>query len=219
MDSPGGFSEGVRLDNLLVTPPRPRNPFLADAFKRAGLVERIGRGIDSIFESQLRNGRPAPSYALSGPASVTVVLNGGAANLDFVRFAVQEARRSRPLALAELLLINELHLRRSISAADAASLVQCGETEARGVLARLVERGICEARGGRHRAWHLSAAMYRAFGDEAGLVRTHGFEVLQQEQMVVQYVATHGAIQRKDAAALCRISPKMAGHLLRNLLE
>ena len=39
ISSPGGFPEGVRLDNLLVTPPRPRNPFLADAFKRAGIVE------------------------------------------------------------------------------------------------------------------------------------------------------------------------------------
>jgi len=33
ISNPGGFPEGVRLDNLLVTPPRPRNPSLADAFK------------------------------------------------------------------------------------------------------------------------------------------------------------------------------------------
>ena len=44
ISNPGGFSEGVRLDNLLVTPPRPRNPSLADAFKRAGIVERTARG-------------------------------------------------------------------------------------------------------------------------------------------------------------------------------
>jgi ATP-dependent DNA helicase RecG len=49
ISSPGGFPEGVRLDNLLVTAPRPRNPLLADAFKRAGLVERTARGIDTIF--------------------------------------------------------------------------------------------------------------------------------------------------------------------------
>jgi ATP-dependent DNA helicase RecG len=41
VSSPGGFPEGVRLDNLLVTAPRPRNPLLADAFKRAGIVERL----------------------------------------------------------------------------------------------------------------------------------------------------------------------------------
>lgn len=64
------------MGNLLVAPPRPRNPLLADAFKRAGVVERTGRGIDIIFEEQLRNGRPAPSYEQSTPESVVLVLPG-----------------------------------------------------------------------------------------------------------------------------------------------
>ena len=49
ISNPGGFPEGVRLDNLLVTTPRPRNPSLADAFKRAGIVKRAARGVDTIF--------------------------------------------------------------------------------------------------------------------------------------------------------------------------
>ena len=54
ISSPGGFPSGVRLDNLLVTPPHPRSPLLADAFKRTGLVERTGRGINRMFAEQLR---------------------------------------------------------------------------------------------------------------------------------------------------------------------
>lgn len=46
ISNPGGFVEGVTLNNLLVTEPRPRNPALADALKRIGLVERTGRGVD-----------------------------------------------------------------------------------------------------------------------------------------------------------------------------
>lgn len=57
--SPGGLPEGVRIDNLLVTPPRPRNPTLADAFKRAGIVERTGRGVDTIYYGPLA---PATAY-------------------------------------------------------------------------------------------------------------------------------------------------------------
>ena len=72
VSNPGGFPEGVTLDNLLVTPPRPRNPLLADAFKRAGLVERTARGIDTIFFEQLRNGRPAPSYHRSTTTDVVL---------------------------------------------------------------------------------------------------------------------------------------------------
>jgi ATP-dependent DNA helicase RecG len=77
ISNPGGFPEGVRLDNLLVTPPRPRNPSLADAFKRAGIVERTARGIDTIFFEQLRNGRPATSYERSTETDVILVLPGG----------------------------------------------------------------------------------------------------------------------------------------------
>jgi ATP-dependent DNA helicase RecG len=76
ISNPGGFPEGVRLDNLLVTPPRPRSPLLADAFKRAGIVERTARGIDTIFYEQLSNGRPAPDYGRSTERDV--VLAAGA---------------------------------------------------------------------------------------------------------------------------------------------
>ena len=53
ISSPGGFPGGIRLDNLLVAPPHPRSPLLADAFKRTGLVERTGRGINRMFAEQL----------------------------------------------------------------------------------------------------------------------------------------------------------------------
>ena len=42
ISNPGGFVEGVTLNNLLTTEPRPRNPALADALKRhrAGGADR-----------------------------------------------------------------------------------------------------------------------------------------------------------------------------------
>jgi len=216
--SPGGFPEGVRLDNLLVTAPRPRNPLLADAFKRAGIVERTARGIDTIFFEQLRNGRPAPSYARSNEATVSVVVPGGAANLDFVRLLVTEAQRGRDLALDELLILNTLWQTRSVTTDDAARLVQKPEVQTRAALHRLVEAGLVEERGQkRGRSWHLSAATYRLLGDKAGYVRQRGFEPLQQEQMVLQYVEKHGRITRREAAELCRIASHQARDLLARL--
>jgi ATP-dependent DNA helicase RecG len=218
--SPGGFPEGVRLDNLLVTAPRPRNPLLADAFKRAGIVERTARGIDTIFYEQLRNGRPAPSYARSNEATVSVVIPGGAANLDFVRLLVTEAQQGRDLTLDELLILNALWQARSLSTDEAARLVQKPEAEARAALSRLVEAGLVEERGQKKgRTWHLSAAIYRLLGDKAGYVRQRGFEPLQQEQMVLQYVEKHGRITRREAAELCRITGPQAYRLLDRLAE
>ena len=189
ISNPGGFPEGVGLHNLLVTPPRPRNPLLADAFKRAGIVERTGRGIDIIFTEQLRNGRPAPSYERSTETDVVLVLPGSEANLDFVRLVVEESQTGRPFGLDELLLLNHLWQERRVTTSAAARLIQKSETEARAVLERLVESGLVEAHGERKgRSYHLSAATYRRLGAQAAYVRQRGFEPLQQEQMVLQDV-------------------------------
>lgn len=220
ISNPGGFPEGVRLDNLLVTPPRPRNPLLADAFKRAGIVERTARGIDTIFFEQVRNGRPAPSYHRSTEASVVLVLPGGAANLDFVRLVAEEARADRPLALDALLLLNQLWQERQITTQEGAALIQKPEADARSQLQRLVEVGLVEPRGERKgRSWHLSQSTYERLDDKAAYVRQRGFEPLQQEQMILQYVDAHGRIRRRDAADLCRLGPSQASRLLRRLVD
>lgn len=217
--SPGGFPEGVRLDNLLVTQPRPRNPLLADAFKRAGIVERTARGIDTIYFEQLRNGRPAPNYGRSNVNGVVLVLPGGVANLAFARMVAEQSQANRPLSLDELLLLNQLWLERRLTTAEAASAVQKPEVEARSRLQQLVEAGLAESRGqGNSRSWHLSAAAYRRLDERAAYVRQHGFEPLQQEQMVLQYVAKHGRIARHEAAELCQISSDQAKRLLARLV-
>jgi ATP-dependent DNA helicase RecG len=218
--SPGGFPEGVHLDNLLVTQPRPRNPLLADAFKRCGLVERTARGIDTIFFEQLRNGRPAPSYGRSNETGVVLVLPGGEANLDFARLVAEESQAGRPLSLDDVLVLNHLWIDRRLTTAEAAALIQKPEADARGRLQRLVENGLVESRGERKgRSWHLSAATYRRFGEKAAYVRQRGFEPLQQEQMVLQYVEKHGRITRREAAELCQLSADQAKRVLVKLVK
>ncbi|MGH2586144.1 MAG: ATP-binding protein [Dehalococcoidia bacterium] len=220
ISNPGGFPEGVRLDNLLVTPPRPRNPLLADAFKRAGIVERTARGIDTIFEEQLRSGRPAPSYDRSTEAAVVLVLPGGRANLDFVRLVVEQNQTGDPLGLDDLLTLNHLWLERRLTTTHVATLIQKPEAEARAVLERLVEVGLVVSRGERQtRSYHLSASTYRRLGAEAEYVRQRGFEPLQQEQMVLQFVQAHDRITRGQVAELCQMSSLGARALLARMVR
>jgi len=218
ISSPGGFPPGIRLDNLLVAPPRPRSPILADAFKRAGLVERTGRGINRIFDGQLRIGRQPPDYSRSTAEDVDLILQGGPANLAMARYVAEEARAGRELSLEELLVVNELLRERRVSTARAAELLQLGEDATRGLLNRMVDRGILQARGeARGRTYHLSAGAYRALGEGVAYVRARGFEPLQQEQMVLSYVEAHGRITRREAAELCQIGPDQAKALLKRL--
>jgi ATP-dependent DNA helicase RecG len=220
VSNPGGFPEGVTTSNLLVAPPRPRNPLLADAFKRAGLVERTGRGINRVFESQLAIGRPAPDYGRSTDAWVEARLRSGPADRELAGFVAESRQRGERYSLQDLLVLHEVRQERRISSAQAAELFQVSQEEARAVLNELVERGLLEARGERKgRTYHLAAAVYRRLGQKAQYVRTRGFDDLQQEQMVLTFVDRHGSITRADAAELCQLEPVQASRLLRRLRD
>lgn len=218
--SPGGFPEGVTLDNLLVHEPKPRNPRLAEAFRRIGLVEQTGRGIDKIFAGQLRYGRTAPDYGRSDATAVRVVLRGGQPSLQFAAFVYEQDKAGTPLSLDELLILNTLFFERRIDTERAGSLIQKGMTEARSVLERLHERGMVEARGEkRGRVYCLAAALYRRLGETLAYVRSRGFDRIQQRQMILNLVDAEGRITRKKAAELCQISEPQAYHLLSKLVS
>jgi ATP-dependent DNA helicase RecG len=220
ISNPGGFPEGVRLDNLLITAPRPRNPILADAFKRAGIVERIARGIATIFFEQLRNGLPAPSYERSTDTDVVLVIPGGKARLEFARLAAEESRAGRPLGLDDLLILNRLWLDRRLDEPAAAALIQKSEGEARSALRRLVGAGLAElGEEKKGRPYLLSAPACSRLGEKVENGRQGVMESVRRERMVMEFVEKRERISRKEASDLCRISSFQANRLLGRLLK
>lgn len=222
ISSPGGFPAGVRLDNLLVVPPHPHSPLLADAFKRTGLVERTGRGINRMFAEQLRVGRPAPDYGRSSDDHVVAILPGGPANLAMTKWVLeQENQQQRPFGLSELQVLAELDRERRATAGELARLVQRTEAETRNLLTRMAERGWIEARGdGKGRTWHLSAAVYRVLDTPCGLrpdARLRAAATRADDLAVRR--CTYGQITRIQAADLCSLSPDQASRLLRRLAK
>lgn len=218
--NPGGFLEGITLSNILAHEPKPRNPCLANAFLRIGLVEATGRGVDEIFRGQVQFGRPLPDYHLSNREGVRLMLRGGDANLDFVSFVYQQARAGNTLSLEELMVLNHLQFERRIDISEASRLIQKGDARARNTMERLVEQGLVDARGERQgRVYLLSSVVYRALGEPSGYVRLRGFDAIQQETMVLQYVEAHGRITRREAVELCKLSKDQASHLLRRLTQ
>lgn len=135
-----------------------------------------------------------------------------------LRLLVTDASDNRAFALDEMLLLNALWHERQIVTHDASTLLI--QKDARSTLHRLVGAGLVEERGNKKgRTWHLSAAAYRALGDKAAYVRQRGFEPLQQEQMVLQYMEKHGKITRQDVAQLCRLTGPQAYRLLQRLVD
>lgn len=219
ISNPGGFVEGVTLDNLLVVEPRPRNPLLADAIKRIGLAERTGRGVDLIYQGLLRYGRAAPDYQRSDSHSVVVRLPGGEADLDILRMVIEEEnRRQSPLPIESLIALGQLRQKRRLDISTLALFIQRDEGIARSILEQLVEAGLVEAHGVKKgRTYTLSPQIYQQMGQPVDYIRQVGFDPIQQEQMILSYVKKYGRITRKGTMELCRLNEDQASRLLRKL--
>jgi ATP-dependent DNA helicase RecG len=219
VSNPGGLVEGVTLANLLTTEPRPRNRTLADAMKRIGVVERTGRGVDSIYRGMLRYGRPAPDYSRTDNNNVSVRLSTAEADLAFLkRIVEEEARRQRNLPIDSLITLAVLRDAKRLTADDLARQIQRDAVQARRTLEALNEAGLVQAHGAtRGRTYTLAPGVYQATGDKAGYTRQMGFAALQNEQLVLNYVRQHGAIRRADVMSLCRLTEDQATNLLLRL--
>jgi len=221
ISNPGGFVAGVNLNNLLTTEPRPRNPALADAFKRIGLVDRTGRGVDLIFAGMLRFGRPAPDYSESISDLVKLSISTEPADLAFVRMVLnEEARDAMTLPVESLMILTALRTARRMDIRQIALQLQRSDPQTKAILEQLVEAGMIEAQGGnRNRQYLLSPSVYRALGKRAEYTRQAGFAPLQQAEMIKNYLKEHGSMKRADVASLCRISPDEAGALLQEMVK
>ncbi|MGZ0786053.1 ATP-binding protein [Pseudomonas saponiphila] len=219
VSNPGGLVDGVTLANLLVTEPRPRNPALADAMKRIGVVERSGRGVDKIFRGMLKFGRPAPDYSYTNAQSVVLRLPTAEADLDFRRLVVEHERATHAeLPIDSLIALAALRESKRVTTDELAVLIQRDVTSAKRTLEALSEAGLVEAHGStRGRSYILSASLYQAAGDKAAYTRQAGFTTIQHEQMVLSYVQQHGQVQRAEVMDLCRLSPDQAAKLLKRM--
>lgn len=219
VSNPGGLVDGVTLQNLLVTEPRPRNRALADAMKRIGVVERSGRGVDTIYRGMLKFGRSAPDYTRTDSQNVVLRMPTEPADLDFRRLVVdEERRRNSEMPIDSLIALGALRQLKRLSAEELAQRIQRDVTSAKRTLEALTEAGFVEAHGAtRGRTYMLSAAVYGAVADKAAYTRQAGFAPIQNEQMVLSYVRQHGRIKRAEAMELCRLSEWQTKQLLKRM--
>lgn len=143
--SPGGLPPGITIDNILVHEPKSKNPLLAESFKRIGIIEQTGRGVDKIFMGQLRYGRPPPGYGRSDMTGVRVILGGGEASKQFAAFVFERDRQGHRLTLEELILLNILYLDQRIDLISAQKAIQRDSAEAHRILEALRSNGLITA--------------------------------------------------------------------------
>lgn len=216
--NPGGFPRGVTRENVLVHEPAPRNPRLAEVFARIGLAESTARGVDRIYEGQLRLGRGFPDYSATDDLAVRLRLQSSGANLDLVRF-IHSHEAHKAFRLEELMALHLVFATKRIEASLLATTMQRNQQAALTVLEGLVAKGLLEVHGDKHRSYMLSAEAYRSMGQPTEYVRAKGFDPIRQMALVESFLKAHGRIARRDVVRLCLVSEEEATMLLAKMVD
>lgn len=217
ISSPGGFIEGINLNNLLTVEPHGRNRTLADALKRIGLAERTGRGIDRIYEGSIIYGRPIPDYSESTERYVKLFIQRAEPDLAFTRMiSNEENRMGRMLPINSLLILSTLQAKRRASVSELSEVTHISEARIKANVERMLESGLIEASGnGKGRSYILGAKVYREQENSIGYVRQTDIDKLRYEELILKLVEQQGYVKRDDVRTLLNITDSQAYRLLK----
>lgn len=222
ISNPGGFIEGVTIDNLLTVEPHGRNTALADAMKRIGLAERTGRGVDRIFEGSLLYGKPLPDYSESTNVMVKLFIPKSLPDPNFTKLISEEHRTTgESLPINSLLVLNALKRSRRATVNELADFAHITVEKARITAERLVESGMLEPSGnGKVRCYTLSAKLYHADNNITGYIRQKGIDNVRYPEMVMQFAKENGGtITRGDVMELLHLTKSQAYNLLKKMVD
>ena len=217
--NPGGFIEGVTIQNLLTAEPHGRNQLLADALKRVGLAEKTGRGIDRIYEGSLIYGRRLPDYSNSTPKMVSLFIPRSKPDVQLARIISDEQNRlGRPLPINTLLVLNTLKEIPRSDAKQIAEAANLSEIIVKTVLDKAVENGLVEPYGaGRGRNYMLSHMLYQDKSKTIGYVRQKDIDEARYPEMIVNMARKTEFIARADVVNLLHVNEDKAYNLLKAL--
>lgn len=220
--SPGGFIEGVTIDNLLTVEPHGRNECLMNALKRIGLAEKTGRGVDRIFEGSLYYGRPLPDYSDTTPVSVKVFIARSAPDELFMHMLHEEQEKTgKPLSLRSLLVLDVLKHQKRLTITDISSQLHLSSMAARATIETLVEAGLVEAHGSSTaRSYMLSGKVYAKSGRDADFVRQSDIDRIRYPELIMKLAQQQGgSIATRDVENLLHLHRKQAYRQLVKLVD
>lgn len=219
--SPGGFIDDITQDNLLTADPRGRNPLLSDMFKRIGLAERTGRGIDRIFEGSILYGRPLPDYSESTSDSVHLFIPRMKADFNFHRL-ILSCRENHPelLTMSTLMILSLLRSERRLALPNLVELCHLSAVRVQRQIEILLKEGLIEAVGtGKNQEYILSEAVYKAQDQTIRNVNRSDLRALKLEELVLGAATKNEGITRSDVVGLLHINAQAAYRLLQRLTE
>lgn len=179
--SPGGFPAGITTSNLL-DQQSPRNRRLAEALSKCGLIERSGQGVNLMFESAVRQGKPLPDFSGTSDHEVRLRLEGTVRSATFVRFIERLGEEIlRSFSTYDFLVLDYLRRDQPLPEPLAARLP--------GLLAAGVVESVGRGKGTRYL---LSQRLYTEMGASGVYTRKRGLNHETNKALLEQHLRLRG---------------------------
>lgn len=219
ISSPGPLVAGVRLDNILTHPSKPRNRSLAAATSTLELAEEIGRGVDRMYREMVRSGRPAPT--ITDTDHVRVVLVGGAPNTNIARYVAQLSSAVRDDTDAMLTILRLCQVK-TVTAEQMAPRFQRSIDESEASLRYLAsdQVGMLEvtrqtARRS-HPTYRFREEPLKQLGTAVPYIRHKADDI---ERRVIQHLREYDRVTNQTVQNLFNVKSDRANQILKELRE
>jgi len=205
--SPGGFPQGVNLENILWRQ-NPRNRRIAEVLAKCGLVERSGQGINAMFEESIKESKPRPDFTGTDDYQVFLTLSGEVQDVRFLRFLEQIGRETlRSFTTEDLLILDILRQQDAVPE----NLIPR--------LKILRERGLIETIGrGKGTKYFLAKRLYVAIGDKAAYTRRRGLDRETNKELLIKHLE-HYAAEGSQLHELLKVLPNLSRGQIQSLMK
>jgi len=198
ISNPGGFVEGVTVENILSVTPYPRNPLLSEIFRRVGIVEKTGRGVDKIFVGQAKYGKSLPIWDVDSKHVALIFIGSRWDEKIAMELLGEDFLPEETLILYHLYMSDG-----QLQLSEIAKQIQRRKEETLYFISRLEEKNILK----------------RFEGNVVVLEKYKERKIIGREEAIIELLEKKGYVSRSDVVKALRVSPSTALRILKKLTE
>lgn len=203
--SPGSFLSGINENNALQSVAW-RNRRIAEIFQLAGLVERAGQGLDTIYQNTISEGKGLPDFTNSDDRSVNLHIPALVQDENFILFLEK--------------LANEKHI--SLSFEEILELENVRKNQQIGSLKyrnKFLETGIIEKIGNTSGTNYILSQRYYKFKGKPGLhTKIVGLSRKKCKELIILHLKNNkGGARNTDFRDALNLKQNSVNNLLQEL--
>lgn len=217
IENPGSFPEGINSNNIISHPSTPRNKLISEIFQKLKYVQRSGQCVDIIFKDMLALGKSAPDYTLYSNA-VKLILRSSLEDVEFLKLITREEERLGEFSVQEICILKYVREQKTITLSKAAEVAQINHQSVITVLNNLCQKKNILQREKRN-SYMFTHRIYAEFDDQIEYTKDKGFDEIQANIMILDYLSKNEYITRSEVERLCGFSSATSKRMLKSLRD